>query len=151
MSSNKCEYQTILLLANSLRSTFCKLYAHVANKSFPSLLKFLTLVRVPVLSNAMVSSCARRSKTSPPRRRSPRLAPMEDATRTAVGVASPSAQGQATTSTLMASLRPRRVLPATPAASIALGNRPPPANIYQGYVIIHCCKEKWLSSDSMAQ
>ena len=61
-------------------------------------------VRVPVLSSTTVSTPATRSSTSPPRSNSPLRAPTEDATRTAVGVARPSAQGQATTRTLTASL-----------------------------------------------
>jgi hypothetical protein len=47
-----------------------------------------------------------RSRTSPPRSRRPLLAPMDEATSTAVGVARPSAQGQAMTSTSIASLVP---------------------------------------------
>ena len=87
----------------------------------------LTLVSVPVLSKTKVSSSASRSKTSPPRRRRPLLAPREEATSTAVGVARPRAQGQATTSTFTASLRPRNVPLATPAASRAPGKMLAPA------------------------
>jgi len=56
----------------------------------------LPRVRVPVLSNAIVPILAVISRMSPPRKRIPRVAAFPEATRTAVGVASPSAQGQAT-------------------------------------------------------
>mmetsp|Transcript_47718 Transcript_47718/g.91185 ORF Transcript_47718/g.91185 Transcript_47718/m.91185 type:complete len:515 (-) Transcript_47718:411-1955(-) len=63
------------------------------------------LVRVPVLSSTTVSMPAASSSTSPPLSSSPRWAPMEVPTSTAVGVASPSAHGHATTITSMASFR----------------------------------------------
>lgn len=61
-------------------------------------------------------TCATRSSTSPPRSSRPLLAPIDEATSTAVGVARPSAQGQAMTNTSIASL--------APSSSAAL---PPPA------------------------
>mmetsp|Transcript_4438 Transcript_4438/g.19893 ORF Transcript_4438/g.19893 Transcript_4438/m.19893 type:complete len:230 (+) Transcript_4438:1272-1961(+) len=59
----------------------------------------LPTVSVPVLSNTTVSSSCVRSSTSPPRIKRPCLAPRDVPTRTAVGVARPSAHGHATTST----------------------------------------------------
>lgn len=96
----------------------------------------LTLVRVPVLSKTSVSSSANLSRTSPPRRSNPRLAPRDDATSTAVGVANPKAHGQATTRTLTASLSPSKVLVATPAASRAPGKRLAPANILSSVLLV---------------
>eukprot|EP00982_Pelagococcus_subviridis_P009950 30957-Pelagococcus_subviridis.AAC.56 len=74
-------------------------------------------VIVPVLSKATVSIPAAASRTSPPRSSSPNLAPADVATSTAVGVASPSAQGHATTSTSVASFSAPRADPAPPEAS----------------------------------
>ena len=87
----------------------------------------ITFVRVPVLSKTTVSSSARRSRTSPPLSSKPCLAAIDEATSTAVGVASPNAHGQATTRTFTANLSPKNVPPATPAACIAIGNMPAPA------------------------
>uniref|UniRef100_A0A2P2KHV9 Uncharacterized protein n=1 Tax=Rhizophora mucronata TaxID=61149 RepID=A0A2P2KHV9_RHIMU len=55
------------------------------------------MVRVPVLSNTMVFTMENFSKIFPPRKSNPLVAPNEVPTSTAVGVAKPSAQGQATT------------------------------------------------------
>uniref|UniRef100_A0A2P2KHU8 Uncharacterized protein MANES_06G012600 n=1 Tax=Rhizophora mucronata TaxID=61149 RepID=A0A2P2KHU8_RHIMU len=63
------------------------------------------MVRVPVLSNTMVFTMENFSKIFPPRKSNPLVAPNEVPTSTAVGVAKPSAQGQATTKTLQESCR----------------------------------------------
>ena len=76
------------------------------------------------MSNTTVSSVCVRSSTSPPRIRSPCLAPSDVPTNTAVGVASPSAHGHATTSTDAAIWRPRRsgaLAPVTAADARTLG------------------------------
>mmetsp|Transcript_14616 Transcript_14616/g.41644 ORF Transcript_14616/g.41644 Transcript_14616/m.41644 type:complete len:257 (+) Transcript_14616:714-1484(+) len=65
-------------------------------------------VSVPVLSKTTAVTSAMRSIIWPPLTKIPRLAAEDDETRTAVGVARPSAQGHATTSTSMASLRLNR-------------------------------------------
>mmetsp|Transcript_4500 Transcript_4500/g.15957 ORF Transcript_4500/g.15957 Transcript_4500/m.15957 type:complete len:310 (-) Transcript_4500:1048-1977(-) len=82
-------------------------------------------VSVPVLSNTTASTSFARSNTSPPRINNPCRAPSDVPTSTAVGVASPSAQGHATTSTLAASCRPRSsgpFAPATTAEASVAGN-----------------------------
>mmetsp|Transcript_7398 Transcript_7398/g.18826 ORF Transcript_7398/g.18826 Transcript_7398/m.18826 type:complete len:354 (-) Transcript_7398:838-1899(-) len=90
---------------------------------------------VPVLSSAMVSTPAAASNTSPPRSSSPSLAPADVATSTAVGVARPSAQGHATTSTSVASLSAPSTDPAPPDASIsAPGNTASPARLQKAKV-----------------
>ena len=73
-------------------------------------------VSVPVLSKMTVSTCESVSRTSPPRMSRPRRAATLEPTSTAVGVARPSAQGHATTSTLAASW-----------SAIAVGDAPRPA------------------------
>ena len=65
----------------------------------------LPCVTVPVLSTTTTSTLARASRTSPPRIRTPLFAAREVPTKTEVGVASPRAQGHATTRTLTAYLR----------------------------------------------
>mmetsp|Transcript_11513 Transcript_11513/g.29487 ORF Transcript_11513/g.29487 Transcript_11513/m.29487 type:complete len:223 (-) Transcript_11513:620-1288(-) len=85
-------------------------------------------VSVPVLSNTTVSTPEAVSRTSPPRMSSPLRAAAEVPTRTAVGVARPSAQGHATTSTLQASCRLSSSLaPSEPAAAPAALAAPPAA------------------------
>mmetsp|Transcript_13916 Transcript_13916/g.59539 ORF Transcript_13916/g.59539 Transcript_13916/m.59539 type:complete len:396 (-) Transcript_13916:1277-2464(-) len=81
----------------------------------------LPTVSVPVLSKTTQSSLCARSSTSPPRMSKPCLAPSDVPTSTAVGVASPSAQGHATTSTDAAICRPSRsgALAGEPAAEAA--------------------------------
>ncbi len=65
------------------------------------------VVTVPVLSSTIVSSSWLRSRISPLRISSPRLAPRPVPTRIATGVARPSAQGQATISTAIVASMPR--------------------------------------------
>mmetsp|Transcript_3655 Transcript_3655/g.12271 ORF Transcript_3655/g.12271 Transcript_3655/m.12271 type:complete len:269 (+) Transcript_3655:1652-2458(+) len=86
--------------------------AAARDKTSSSLVKFdvvsfstvgLPTVRVPVLSKTMTSKSFALSKTSPPRIKRPLRAPNAVPTKTAVGVASPKAHGQATTSTEAAS------------------------------------------------
>mmetsp|Transcript_17956 Transcript_17956/g.44499 ORF Transcript_17956/g.44499 Transcript_17956/m.44499 type:complete len:330 (-) Transcript_17956:858-1847(-) len=81
-------------------------------------------VSVPVLSNTTVSNVCVRSSTSPPRISSPCLAPSDVPTSTAVGVASPSAHGHATTRTDAAIWSPSRsgALPAAAAVESTEGN-----------------------------
>jgi hypothetical protein len=69
---------------------------------------------------------ATRSNTSPPRISSPRVAPRLDPTSTAVGVANPNAQGQATTSTSTASLMDSSSAELLPEAARAAGNKEVP-------------------------
>jgi len=59
-------------------------------------------VRVPVLSNTTASTRPAASRCEPPLIRMPRRAPLPIAALIAVGVASPTAQGQATSSIVMA-------------------------------------------------
>ena len=70
---------------------------------------------------------ARRSRTSPPRSSSPRCAPREEATSTAVGAARPRAHGQATTRTSTASFRASRAAEGELAAATTPGNSVVPA------------------------
>ena len=65
----------------------------------------LPVVNVPVLSKTKVVSRSSCSSTSPPRIRSPCSAPRLNPTNSAVGVASPKAQGQAMTRTAIANFR----------------------------------------------
>ena len=65
-------------------------------------------VTVPVLSNTIVRILYARSSASPPLIRIPLAAPTPVPTMTAVGVARPSAQGQAMTSTAMPNRRANR-------------------------------------------
>jgi len=60
------------------------------------------VVSVPVLSNTTVSIFGATSRTATFRRMMPRFAPRPEATKSATGVASPSAQGQAITKTATA-------------------------------------------------
>ena len=62
-------------------------------------------VRVPVLSNTTVSTGRVRSSTSPPLMSTPSWAPRPVPTMMAVGVARPSAQGQAMMSTATAAVK----------------------------------------------
>ena len=62
----------------------------------------LPSVSVPVLSTTMVSTAAKRSSASALRMRRPAAAPRPVATMIEIGVASPSAQGQAMMRTLTA-------------------------------------------------
>ncbi|CAB4745767.1 unannotated protein [freshwater metagenome] len=57
---------------------------------------------MPVLSNTTVSTFRATSKVRGSRRTIPRRAPRPDATRSATGVASPSAHGHAMTKTVIA-------------------------------------------------
>mmetsp|Transcript_495 Transcript_495/g.1508 ORF Transcript_495/g.1508 Transcript_495/m.1508 type:complete len:264 (-) Transcript_495:867-1658(-) len=68
----------------------------------------LPSVKVPVLSNATTVTLRAPSSAAPPLRSRPCSAPTPVATMTAVGVARPSAHGQAMTSTLMANSRAKR-------------------------------------------
>ena len=68
----------------------------------------LPLVRVPVLSNTIVSSFSACSKASPPLIRIPISAPFPVPTMIAVGVARPNAQGQAMIITEMNAIKAKR-------------------------------------------
>ena len=93
------------------------------------------------IAAASARTCAARSSTSPPRSSSPRRAPALLATSTAVGVANPSAHGQATTSTSTASRAPRNAAPPPPpvaaAAAAASGNRLPPASRFNAFAVAY--------------
>ena len=64
-----------------------------------------TCVKVPVLSNRTQSTLDSASRGSPPLIRTPFRAPAPEPTMTAVGVARPMAQGQATTSVAIKNLQ----------------------------------------------
>ncbi len=67
----------------------------------------LPSVSVPVLSSTMVSMRSNRSSASASRIRMPECAPRPTPTMIDIGVASPSAQGQAMISTVTAATRPK--------------------------------------------
>ena len=84
------------------------------SKGMMSVTSGFPLVRVPVLSQATTVSLSERSSTSPFLMRMPSSAPRPTPTVTAVGVASPRAQGQAITRTEMREVRAKsRVFPRT--------------------------------------
>mmetsp|Transcript_123 Transcript_123/g.507 ORF Transcript_123/g.507 Transcript_123/m.507 type:complete len:219 (+) Transcript_123:1068-1724(+) len=91
----------------------------------------LPRVMVPVLSKTTASTPAMVSNTSPPRNKTPFRAPSDVATSTAVGVANPSAQGHATTSTSVANLSGpiQGAAPNDPASMSAPGNKASPASV----------------------
>ena len=68
---------------------------------------------VPVLSKITSVTAQARSSTAASRTRIPRAAARPAPTMIAVGVASPNAQGQATTSTAIVAERPKSQLPAS--------------------------------------
>ncbi|MBK7403982.1 MAG: hypothetical protein IPJ41_04985 [Phycisphaerales bacterium] len=80
--------------------------ARASGSSSASTTRGLPWVSVPVLSNAMAWTPARRSSAEAERIRMPRRLAAPEATMTAVGAASPSAQGQEMTSTVVALTMP---------------------------------------------
>ena len=84
-------------LAKSGPKTLCALVGIVASITF-----ITPVVSVPVLSRITTSTLRASSKTRGWRRTMPRDAPRPDATKSATGVAKPSAQGHAITKTVIA-------------------------------------------------